>query len=520
MSAIINARSPYYIKINPTQGSIQSATMSLFIYSGNYSAISSVPQYTLTKTVIEGNNYIAFEISSLVKDYLETEYGNFSTDGVWVKTSTVIVKDSGTTTATTANKLVDSTQNFTTSVTSGDTVNNTSDGTTATISAVDNNTTLSLSSDVMTTGETYTIRQTATVEDTIPYLGFDGFGYFQEGVNPRTNTNPINTVVTGTTDGVTVAFKLQDSTQSFLDTVSLGDTVNNLSEGGSTTVSAIEGNTSLALAADIMVSTPDNYSIVARPDYTPALLQSNTTIYFKQGTDIVFPVFAEAEPTITFISGGGANIKWERTDEFWNLYQNYWGSILNPIVVPDSTDSTEKIVYIRVTPTLTLQSGDTITVVSTKTLYEQSFTLTLEAVCEPKYEQLQVIFYNKFGALQIMPFFKRSQKSINVRGNTYNRNIMDFSNAPSYDISKHSIANYGVNGSESIEMNTGFINESFNEVIEEIMLSKQIWVDDSSSVLPINLNTKSLTFKKGVNEGLINYTMSFNYAFSTINNIK
>lgn len=520
MSAIINARSPYFIKITPSQGSIESATMTLYIYSGIYAASPTVPQYTLTKTAITSNNYIAFEISSLVKDYLETEYGNFSTDGVWVKTSTVITKDSGTTTATTANKLVDSTQNFTISVQIGDTVNNTSDGTTATISAIDSSTTLSLSSDIMTTGETYNIKQTATAEDVTPYLSFDGFGYFEEGVNPRTATNPINTVVTGTTDGVTVAFKLQDSTQSFLDTVSLGDTVNNISEGGTTTISAIESNTSLALAADIMVSTPDNYTIVARPDYTPALLQTNTTIYFKQGTDIVFPVFAEAEPTITFISGGGANIKWERTDEFWNLYQNYWGSILNPIIVPDSTDSTEKIVYIRVTPTLTLQTGDTISVVSTKSGYEQSFTLTLEAVCEPKYEQLQVIFYNKFGALQIMPFFKRSQKSLSVTGSNYNRNIMDFTTTPSYDISKHSIATYGVNGNESIQMNTGFINESFNEVIEEIMLSKQIFVDDGNNVLPININTKSLTFKKGVNEGLINYTLSFNYAFSTINNIK
>ncbi len=520
MSAIINARSPYFIKITPSQGSIQSATMSLFVYSGTYNASPTPAQYSLTKTVITGNNYIAFEISSLVKDYLETEYGNFSTDGVWVKTSTVVVKDSGTTTATTANKLVDSTQNFTSSVEIGDTVNNTTDGTSATISAVDSNTTLSLSSDIMTTGESYSIRQTATVEDTVPYLSFDGFGYFKEGVNPRTSTNPINTLVTGTTDGVTVAFKLQDSTQTFLNSVSLGDTVNNLSDGGSTTISAIESNTSLALAADIMVSTPDNYSIVATPNYTPALLQSNTKIYFKQGTDIVFPVFAEAEPTITFISGGGANIKWERTDEFWNLYQNYWGNILSPIVVPDSTNSTEKIVYIRVTPTLTLQTGDTISVVATKSGYAQSFTLTLEAVCEPKYEQLQVIFYNKFGALQIMPFFKRSQKSINVSGNSYNRNIMDFTSSPSYDQSKHSITSYGINGNESIEMNTGFIDESFNEVIEEIMLSKQIWVDDSTNVLPINLNTKSLTFKKGVNEGLINYTISFNYAFSTINNIK
>ena len=205
MSAIINARSPYFIKITPSQGSIQSATMSLFVYSGTYNASPTPAQYSLTKTVITGNNYIAFEISSLVKDYLETEYGNFSTDGVWVKTSTVVVKDSGTTTATTANKLVDSTQNFTSSVEIGDTVNNTTDGTSATISAVDSNTTLSISSDIMTTGESYSIRQTATVEDTVPYLSFDGFGYFKEGVNPRTSTNPVNTLVTGTTDGVTVA---------------------------------------------------------------------------------------------------------------------------------------------------------------------------------------------------------------------------------------------------------------------------------------------------------------------------
>lgn len=520
MSAIINARSPYFIKITPTQGTIESATMSLYVWSGDYIIpTTNELRYTLSKTVISGNNYIAFEISSLVKDYLETEYGNFSTDGVWVETSTIIVKDSGTTTSTTANKLVDSTQNFTSSVQIGDTVNNTTDGTSATITAVDSNTTLSLSSDIMTTGETYTIRVTSAIVSD-PYLGFDGFGNFEEGVNPRTSTNPINTLVTGTTDGVTVAFKLQDSTQNFLSTVSLGDTVNNLSEGGSTTISAIESNTSLALAADIMVSTPDNYTIVASPNYTPALLQSNTKIYFKQGTDIVFPVFAEAEPTITFVSGGGANIKWERTDEFWNLYQNFWGNILSPITVLNSINSTEKIVYIRVTPTLTLQTGDTISVVSTKIGYAQSFTITLEAVCEPKYEQLQVIFYNKFGAMQIMPFFKRSQKSITVTGNSYNRNIMNFTSAPTYDKSKHSITTYGINGNESIEINTGFIDESFNEVIQQIMLSKQVWIDDSTNVLPVNINTKSLTFKKGVNEGLINYTMSFNYAFSTINNIK
>ena len=455
MSTILNARSPYYIKISPSANTLTSVTLSLYIYSGIFTTDKpSSAQYTLTKTPVGTNNYVVFEISQLVKDFLDTEYGNFSTDGVWVEADTALTTSGG------------------------------------------------------------------TENQTLDVLGFEGFGYFENGVNPRQSTNPINTLVTGTTNGLTVAFKLQDSTQNFLNTVSLGDTVNNLSEGGSTTITAIESNTSLALKADIMVSTPDNYTIVAQPNYTPALLQSNTTIYFKQGTDIVFPVFSEAEPTITFVSGGGANIKWERTDEFWNLYQNYWGSILNPIVVPDSNNSMEKIVYIRVTPTLTLQTGDTISVVSTKSGYAQSFTITLEAVCEPRYEQMQIIFYNKFGALQIMPFFKKSVTSINVTSNEFQRNIMEFNNAPSYDISKHSTAILGVNGNETISVNSGFIDESFNEVIKQMMLSEQVWIDNGNSVLPINLNSKSLTFKKSVNDRLINYTIDFSYAFNTINNIR
>ena len=69
-------------------------------------------------------------------------------------------------------------------------------------------------------------------------------------------------------------------------------------------------------------------------------------------------------------------------------------------------------------------------------------------------------------------------------------------------------------------MNTGFIDESFNEVIRQLMLSEQIWVDNGTDVLPINLNTKSLTFKKSVNDRLINYSLDFNYSFDKINNVR
>ena len=455
MSTILNARSPYYIKISPAANTITTVTMSLYIYSGTFTTDKPASaQYTLTKTPLTGNNYVIFEISGLVKDYLDTEYANFSTDGVWVEADSAITTNVG------------------------------------------------------------------SESQTVDLLGFEGYGYFETGVNPRESTNPVNTLVSSTTTGSTTAFKLIDSTQTFTQTVTVGDTVNNTSAVTSSTIAAVESNTELSLAADIMTSTPDDYTIIARPNYTPAYMQSNTTIYFKQGTDIVFPVFVEAEPTITFTSGGGANVYWQLANEYWNLYAEYWGNTLSPIVVPNTNDSTLKIKYIRVTPTNSLETGDTITVVSTKTGYAQTHTITLEAVCEIKYDQLQVIFYNKFGALQIMPFFKKSTTSITTSSSEFQRDIMNYTNDPTYDKSKHVIATLGINGKEKISMNTGYIKESFNEVIRQLLLSEQIWVDNGTDVLPINLNTKSLTFKKSVNDRLINYSLDFNYSFDKINNVR
>lgn len=65
--------------------------------------------------------------------------------------------DSGTTDGTTSNKLVESGQNFNTTVSVHDWVLNTTDGTTAEVTAVDSDTTLSLSADIMVSGEVYKI---------------------------------------------------------------------------------------------------------------------------------------------------------------------------------------------------------------------------------------------------------------------------------------------------------------------------------------------------------------------------
>jgi len=453
MSTIINARSPYYIKVAPATGTLTSASMSLYIYSGTFTTDKpGSPQYTISKDIIGTNNYVIYEITELIRDYLNTEYASFATDGVWVEADITLTKSSGS-----------ETQN-------------------------------------------------------LDYLSFDGYGYFEDGVNPRTLTDPVNTLVDSTTTGTTTAYKLIDSGQTFLTSVQIGDTVFNDTDTTQTTITAIDSDTQLSIKNDIM-TTGEDYRIVGTPNFTPQYLQSNTKIYFKQGTDIVFPVFAEAAPLIEFVTGGGADVFWEQVEDFWNLYDVSWGSTINDIQVNDSTDSTQKIIYIRVSPTTTLVSGDTITITSSVGT-SQVTTITLEAVCEPKFQELQVIFYNKFGALQIMPFYKKSVDSINTKSDNYKRNLMDFTNDPTYNTEKHQIRQFHVTGKEAITMNTGFIQESFNEVIKQMMLSEQAWVDNGTEVLPVSLNTSSLQFKKSVNDRLINYTVDFQYAFNKINDIR
>ena len=454
MSTIINARSPYYIKVAPASGTLSSASMSLYIYSGTFTTDKPASAtYTIAKDVIGTNNYVIYEITELIRDYLITEYGAYSIDGVWVEADITLTKTSGS-----------ETQNY-------------------------------------------------------DYLAFDGYGYFEDGVNPRTSTNPAVTKISSTATGTT-AYKLIDSGQTFTKTVDVGDTITNTTDSTTTVITGIDSDTQLAVRATNFIESGDTYTIADTGNYTPQYLQSNTKIYFKKGRDIVFPVFAEAEGTVAFTTGGDADVFWNQVDEFWNLYDVNWSNVLTPITISDTNVSEDKIVYIRLTPTTDLNTGDVITVSTTKSNYTQSVTITLEEVCEPKYDFLDVVFYNKFGALQIMPFHKKSMISMDSNSESYKRNLMDFVSDPTYNKEKHSVRQFQVTGKEKIQMNSGFIDESFNEVIKQLMLSEQVWVYDGTEVKPIILDTKSLQFKTSVNDKLINYTFDFSYAFNKVNDIR
>ena len=139
-----------------------------------------------------------------------------------------------------------------------------------------------------------------------------------------------------------------------------------------------------------------------------------------------------------------------------------------------------------------------------------------------RYTPIKVTFVNKYGALQDLWFRLKSTETTDVRGESYKRSV--FSEATlSYKTYQHQKQSFQVNGSDRITMNTGYLNDDHNAVMEELMLSEQVWMTkltDEELVLPIMPRTKSITYKTSLNDRLANYTVEFDMAFDKINNIR
>lgn len=141
------------------------------------------------------------------------------------------------------------------------------------------------------------------------------------------------------------------------------------------------------------------------------------------------------------------------------------------------------------------------------------------SVDECKYTPYKLTFVNKFGALQDMWLYKKSVIAANFNSSEYKSNILDYSSL-SYATTDAQYSRFDVNGKDTISCNTGYIDEQYNEVIRQLLLSEYSWIDDGTGALPVKPMSNSLTFKTHVNDKLIDYTLQFEYSFDKINNIR
>ena len=146
-------------------------------------------------------------------------------------------------------------------------------------------------------------------------------------------------------------------------------------------------------------------------------------------------------------------------------------------------------------------------------------TINVNYICEPKYTPKSVRFYAKDGMLNEIYMFKRSDTEINVNREDYNKIIGQMNQNKTwdylYDVTHHSKQIYNITAVEKITLNSGFVQESQNDVFKQLMLSEYVWVDGK----PVNITSSNLRYKTRVNDRLINYTIEFEYSNNAINNI-
>ena len=78
-------------------------------------------------------------------------------------------------------------------------------------------------------------------------------------------------------------------------------------------------------------------------------------------------------------------------------------------------------------------------------------------------------------------------------------------------MSNHHAGNMHPNGRKQFILNTGWVGEDYDAVMEQMLMSERVMLDG----VPVNVTTSSLTLQKVVNDKTINYTIEVEEAFDT-----
>ena len=146
---------------------------------------------------------------------------------------------------------------------------------------------------------------------------------------------------------------------------------------------------------------------------------------------------------------------------------------------------------------------------------------TVFPTTECYYTPYTILFQNRYGAVEQLVMFKERKDNIDVTRNLYENNAQQPSNG------FHQYKTLNVQGKRKITLNTGFVFESNNDKIQQLLLSERVWLFEPLNPFTKTLQTKvpvipitnSLEVKTKVNDGLLNDSLDFEYAFNLINNI-
>lgn len=140
-------------------------------------------------------------------------------------------------------------------------------------------------------------------------------------------------------------------------------------------------------------------------------------------------------------------------------------------------------------------------------------TLHYQIQDECYYTPVRVAYKNRFGQFDWFNFYKRHNTTFNTDQRLYQPQLGTWqSSTLSYNQYQTRAQRYIVDATEVLECNTDYIAEGYNDLFKQLLVADEIyWLYDQDSFLvkPLTIQTNSLQFKTGVNNKLIQYTITF-----------
>lgn len=164
--------------------------------------------------------------------------------------------------------------------------------------------------------------------------------------------------------------------------------------------------------------------------------------------------------------------------------------------------------------------GDTL-VVDEATMYKLPLTDDLngddyfeyysEEICEPKYTPITCTYVNRYGGWQFLTFFKANMQSIETTSKEFNM----LPSAVNYNVLQGQRKRFNQQGKQTIKCNTGWVTENYFELIQDLLLSDTVLLNNK----PVVVKSQSSEYKTSLKDKNINYEIEFEYSFGLINDV-
>ncbi len=215
------------------------------------------------------------------------------------------------------------------------------------------------------------------------------------------------------------------------------------------------------------------------------------------------------------------------------VYSSSFAGEDNNIVIPvtESQESTECVYTFPISPNepdWPLDSDPNnidnfeVFLVSGSTNYDGSNkignSLHFDLECTKKYPNVRIKWKNRFGQWDYFNFNLVSTETFNTERSRYQPQIGTWTDRTlTYNDYDSAIQNYITDSTLKLSVNTDYVNEDYNEIFKQLMVSDEIyWVYEEGSELnntekvkPLAIDTSSFNLKTNVVDKLIQYQFTF-----------